>query len=183
MKNLFCVVVLILSVSNLNAGIMWHWSFGSNEGLFSTDGVTANAGSYSISDFSVISSGEGATIGSWSGGQYNDSGFDTTSEYSFVWDGSNVTQWLHSGANLFDWIVFEDLSTSKYFLFGWETDNINTENQAAYFDNDANVRENIESSLLSITLPVPVNVPEPTPLMIIVLGIAGTLLSKRKKPI
>lgn len=173
MKKFAFWIVLSIFTSSANAAIMWDWSFGSNIGQFTTDGSTATAGTYLINDFSVTSSGLGATIGSWSGGQYSPNGFSTNSPYSLVWDGSSVINWLHSGGNGFEWIVFDDSLSSNHFLFGWETGGINTVNQAAFFPASST------SSLLSVN--VVNSVPEPASLVLLALGLIGLGFARKQK--
>ena len=97
------------------APLVWNWNAnytyydsnnnpvsGSDNGTFVTDGTNYSAGHYTISDFTVGHSDEGATIGSLSGGQY------TTSDiYSFDWSGSVVTD-TYSGYN----------GPASYMVFG-----------------------------------------------------------------
>ena len=82
-------VGLALTGSAAQAAISWNWSFGSEAGMFITDGSgSPAAGNYALNDFTVQSSGAGATIGSLGGSQYLASGFGTTTPYSFDWNGS-----------------------------------------------------------------------------------------------
>lgn len=173
MKKFIYLFLLSVCSLNVNAAIVWDWSFGSNSGQLITDGVTvggsAAANTYSITDFMVSSSGDGATIGSWLGGEYSASGYSTNTPYSLVWDGSNVSTWLSAGYNTFDWLVFDDLSNSNSIFFGWETGNINTVNQAGYSPFST------QSSLLSVS-----PVPAPAAIWLMLSGLI-ILLGMRKK--
>lgn len=167
-------VFLAVSATSSNASISWDWSFGSNSGQFTTTGTAvgnvASAGTYSITDFAVTSSGTGATLGSLLGGQYDDSDtYATNLPYSLVWDGSVVTSWIHSGLNSFKWLVFDDLSNSNYFFFGYETGNKNTPMQAIY------TPYSTTSSALSINVSGVAPIPEPE--IYAMLGMGLGLLS------
>jgi hypothetical protein len=88
---------------------MWVWSFGGEAGTFETIGTVSGAGTYGYvpGSFTVTSSTQGLPIGSVAGGQYLD-GYailSTSLPYSLVYDGSAVTDWLKTGANLADWWV------------------------------------------------------------------------------
>lgn len=128
----FIVVLVILLFASSGHAMIWNWSFSNESGTFTTDGL-GTPGWYNVLDFSVTSTGMGATIGSWVGGQYNASGYSTNTPYKFQWDGATVVKWDSAGSNSFDWLVFDDLAKPYYYFFGWETGNKNTVDQAAYF--------------------------------------------------
>ncbi len=174
-------LLLAVSAPSSHASISWDWSFGTNSGQFTTTGTAignvASAGTYSVTNFAVTSSGTGATIGSLLGGQYDDSdSLVTNLPYSLVWDGSVVTSWIHSGSSGFDWLVFDDLSNSNYFFFGYETGNINTAMQAAYFPYSET------SSTLSINVSSVAAIPEPEIYAMMGLGLGLIGWARRRKP-
>ena len=122
-----------------NAAVLWKWSFANETGTFTTSGTAAGGvaapGSYTLSDFSVTASQAGGTIGSLSGGQYVTCGYATDQPYSFDWNGNAVTQWNQSGANTFNWWVFDDVANLQdAYFFGWQTGNNNVASQAAFYD-------------------------------------------------
>jgi len=174
-------VILLSSKEKVEASIIWDWSFDSNVGQFVTTGNasagTAAAGTYLITDFVVTNSGSGATIGSWSTGEYDDTGFSTTSPYSLVWDGSTIVGWHHSGGNMFDWIVFKDLAKNNYFLFGWETGNKNTPTQAAYYP-----MSRVSSDLyISVASNNSAPVPEPASLVFGVISMGAVVCLRKNR--
>ncbi|SEM01668.1 hypothetical protein SAMN04489760_102175 [Syntrophus gentianae] len=130
--KLFLIGLVVLLFASSGHAMIWNWSFSTEAGTFTTDG-TGTPGWYNVSDFSVTSTGMGATIGSWSGSQYAASGYSTETPYKFQWDGSAVVKWDSAGSNSFDWLVFKDLAQPYYYFFGWETGNFNTVDQAAYY--------------------------------------------------
>lgn len=178
-QRIILFTLLAAASTASNAAIVWSWSFGSNAGQFTTTGTAvagiASAGTYSVTDFAVTSSGTGATIGSWSGGQYDDAGFATNSPYSLVWDGAVVTDWGQSGGNTFDWLVFDDLLNSNHFFFGWQTGNINTAMQAVYYP------ASTTSSALSIAVANVTVVSEPGTIVLLSLAIAISAFASRRK--
>jgi len=110
LKTISVIGILVLSVvsTNSQANVIWDWSFGGETGQFETDGSGGGAGVYNLIDFSVTFSSVGVTLVILLGGDYTDGQFSTTTPYTFNFDGSSVTQWLHSGGNGFDWWTFED---------------------------------------------------------------------------
>jgi hypothetical protein len=163
MKSIKQLVVLgILCVSMpAHATVVWDWSIAGESGQFITDGTangTAAAGNYTLIDFSVTSSATGGTIGSLSGGEYAADIFSTYEPFSFVWDGSSVTQWLESGTNGFDWWAFDDelaAGQSAYF-FGWDTGNINDPARGAHWDGNNAIPLAVGDIHMSVSaVPVP----------------------------
>ncbi len=174
-------IVMLLSLKRVEASIIWDWSFDSNAGQFVTTGDavggSAPAGTYLITDFVVTNSGSGATIGSWSTGEYDDTGFATTSPYSLVWDGSTIVGWHHSGNNHFDWVVFKDLAKNNYFLFGWETGNKNTPTQAAYYP-----KSRISSDLyVNLANNNSATVPEPASLVFGIISMGAVVCLRKNR--
>jgi hypothetical protein len=110
-RRLAAYTVLATLVSlPANAAITWDWSFSGESGTFVTNGSApggvAAPGTYSFISFTVNSSALGEPLGGTAGGQYVPSGQSTKTPYSFIWNGSAVTQWDQSGANSFNWWVF-----------------------------------------------------------------------------
>lgn len=169
----------LLAVSPVQAQITWNWSFGTEAGRFITSGSgTPAAGTYTLSDFLVQSSGSGATIGSMSGGQYVGGGLSTAMPYSLDWNGSAVTKWNQSGTNSFNWWVFGQTSNaSKFFLFGWQQSNINTVDQAAYFtQGQGNGQPSFKLTVLPTT-----TVPEPSTVILLAIGATAIVLVRGRR--
>lgn len=171
--------MLVVAPATAHAQVTWNWSFGSNSGTFSTNGSApggiAAPGVYSLTDFSVSSSGQGATIGSMSGGQYAGSGYFTNLPYDMTWNGSAVTLWNSAGTNGFDWWVFTDNGNpSQTFLFGWQTGNVNTASEAVYYPSS------MTSSPVTVAVATTAT-PEPATVGLFALGLAGIGAVRRRK--
>jgi len=134
------VLFVVALTSPVRGSITWDWSFASEAGQYETDGTLSAGGAapntYRVLDFSVTSSATGGTLGSLRGGQYTTRTHANREPYYFVWDGSGVTQWLHSGSNLFDWHVYEDATATSWppgwYFFGWDIGNINDPTSGAH---------------------------------------------------
>ena len=99
----------------------WNWSFAGESGAFLTDGTAVGQvvapGTYDFKDFTVGFSAVGEPVGSVTGGQYVASGFsDTSTPYSFVWNGSAVTEWDKTGLNDFNWRLFNNTAGMDFYM-------------------------------------------------------------------
>lgn len=131
--KLSAIALVALSFTSARANTVWNWSFGTEAGQFVMAGSSFAPGTYTLVDFSVTSSGAGATIGSLSGGQYSTGHFSTSQPFTFDWNGVSVTAWYHSGINTFNWWAFEDLPGPGSVFFGWGLNNVNIVNSGAYY--------------------------------------------------
>lgn len=172
-------LLLALAAPNpASASIIWNWSFTSEAGQFVTDGTNAVPGTYTLVDFSVTASTTGGTIGSLSGGQYFVPLFSTDPPLSFVWDGTQVTQWLHSGGNTFDWWAFGDSTQAGYaYFFGWDTGNINDPTRGAHYNGLIN--DPLAVGTLSIS-PDGGAVPEPSAMILLGGGLAFLAFMRKR---
>ncbi len=162
-----------LFTSTSRADVGWDWSFNGEVGGFVTDGNNSDPGVYTIVDFSVAASAVGGTLGSLLGGQYTASGFSTDPPYTFSWDGASVTAWFHTGANTFDWNVYEDqVNSNHFYFFGWADGNINDPTSAAYYD--ANTGTALSVGTVTVT-------PVPAPGAIFLLAGAGLAARRRRR--
>jgi hypothetical protein len=135
MNKALAIALISASLASANATQVWNWSFADETGQFITDGTAGTPGTYTLLDFKVTSSGAGATLGSLSAGDYATGAvaYSTDQPFYFDWDGSAVTQWHHSGANLFNWWAFDDVAGPGQYYFGWDLDNVNTTSKATYY--------------------------------------------------
>ncbi len=166
-----------------SAQITWSWSFGAEAGQFLTNGIApggvAAPGTYSFVDFIVTASGEGAPLGSVSGGDYLASGLGSVLPYDFDWDGSSVTRWNSGGVNSFDWWVFDQVSDSEWsYLFGWKQNNVNDATQADYYS----VRKGFTqpSAFVTVTPGATTTVPEPSSVILVAAGIIAIGVHRRR---
>jgi len=192
MKRIMLAMVLVLFLSvNANA-LSWDWSFNEERGYFETDSESALIGWHDVVNFVVVSSGRGATIGSWSTGEYAARGYWTIEPYRFQRDGQAVTQWDCQGMNVFDWLVFKDLATVTnfhFYFFGWQTGPINTVLSAVYYAdlgrrNQPSYALHVAPELAVVTSASPgpesVPVPEPATMFLLALGVAGILTVRKR---
>jgi len=157
--------VALCLLASASQATTWAWSFGDEHGTFVTDGVGNAAGIYNVLDFTVTSSGSGATIGSLGGGAYAANNLDTTLPYSFDWNGTEITQWHKAGANTFDWNIYQQMSQPDHFyFFGWADGNFNVAMSAGYFNMTG--ASTIASGALTISA-----VPEPASVALMLGGL------------
>ena len=179
MKGRYIALVAMTGISlAVNAEIVWDWSFASESGQFVTEGSIASPGEYELLDFSVTASATGGSIGSLLGGDYLTGTLSTPEPFSFTWDGSQVTQWQHSGSNTFDWWAFEDSADyTQLYFFGWDTGSINDPASAALYD--LNLGSNSPRAVGDVTVSP---IPEPASLCLIALISGGLGFTRRFFP-
>lgn len=98
------------------ADVYWNWSFGTESGIFRTNGTEANLGgaSFTILDFYVLKTGQSVEPGSISGGQY----FVGQPNIGFTWNGSKATEFFRaSGTYTNGTVIF--LMSDTNVLYGF----------------------------------------------------------------
>lgn len=175
------ILLCIIACNAVQASIIWDWSFNGESGTFVSEGDSLAAGNLLVTDFTVSASLMGATLGSWSGGDYTPNEYGNTAPYWINWDGNSVTELISSGGNWNTWFTFNDLNSRVVYLFDYGTGNRNVQGSAMAYIGDVNApsyQYSINPTLLSA--PEIPQVPEPSTLAIFALGIWGVMRSMRK---
>jgi hypothetical protein len=171
-------MILTGSVSTAYCDVIWDWSFASETGQFQTDGFGSAPGTYVLIDFSVTSSSTGGTIGSLAGGAYSTPILSTSEPFSFVWDGTQVTQWLHSGLNGFDWWVFADVANPpEAYFFGSEIGSVNDPTRAGHWAG-SNLNP-LAAGDVTVSPSSVSAIPEPSALLLLGTGVVACWILRR----
>lgn len=163
---LFCLV----NPAPLWAQITWNWSFGSESGIFTTDGNLvgglAPADTYNIDEFAVTSTAIGVP-GSLSGGEYHEG---AQPGQGFIWDGMAPTQFFRDGGNFTNGAVYFWTGTDYRWIF------IPTTEGDSFIENESlNTRPVVGPLTLA---PV---IPEPSTLTLAVFGLLGAGMRRRTR--
>lgn len=179
---LICLFVIGATPALVKASIVWNWDFSTESGQFVTDdgAPTGPPGetTYTVTDFSVTTTGFGFPLGSVGGGVWVMTVPSPPYGYEFVWDGSVVTQWIMTDPPL---MIFASPSfTDPYFyvIFGESLDD--------YDPADAIAVEVVgagDETIIRAAGPVSVKpVPVPPSVLLLMSGlITGAGLRKRFK--
>lgn len=186
-KTFFLATLLVISFST--QAMTWNWEDGAgNSGTFTTSGIlsggTAAAGNYVVTDFSVLTSANGQTIGSVSGNQYSMTGvLNTYGPFSFDWNGTDITNWYNDpmSPNMdHHFVAFKDLLSPTPIkpMYGFGKTG-NAHNFYTYYSTSPTTG-NFRNSTYTME-PVGVSVPEPSLISLIIIGSASIGFVRRRK--
>lgn len=116
-RTLLSIALLLSSSASARADVWWTWSFGTEQGLFRTDGTladTAGSHTFEILDFCVTSSGQGVSPGSLSRGRF----LEGQPTQGFAWSGTGVTQFYRSNGSLTNGSNFSLPDFANFYGFG-----------------------------------------------------------------
>ena len=101
--------------------------------------------------------------------------WETVEPFSFYWDGNQVTQWLHSGENGFDWWTFQDTAKpTETYDFGWDIGEINDPTKGSHWSSELGIDDALAIGDVTVS-----PIPEPSSLSLIVLASAGLYVLRR----